>query len=224
LLALTGQDVTPRPRCHHSSNFSPIPAGTNVRARDPENVDAGASNFPLSYPIDDLVIFVGMAGIDGPGGTLGDTYSSATYPADLAAVLYARYNGNPFQPWVATVVFDKDDSFFVDATMETSDDIPSKQIDFYSVALHEFGHVLGIGSSSAFETLVANFTFTGTHAVAVYGAPVPLTSDGFLHVLKTVIVDGRRVVMDQSDAPGERSLITRLDLAMLEDLGYLIQN
>jgi hypothetical protein len=206
-----------------ASDFTPIPAGTNVRARDPENVDAGGNNFTVTYPIDDLVIFAGMAGIDGPGGTLGATYSSATYPADLAAVLYGRYNGNPFQPWVATVVFDKDDSLFVDTTMETSNDIPSNQVDFYSVALHEFGHVLGIGDSSAYTALVVNYTFTGAHAVAIYGAPVPLTSDRFLHVLKTVIVDGRRVVMDQGDAAGQRSLITRLDLAMLEDLGYLIR-
>jgi len=206
-----------------SSDFAPVPAGTYVRARDPENMDAGGSNFTVTYPIDDLVIFVGM-GVIGPG-ELGLTSTSITaqgMTADLAAVLSGRYNGNPFQPVAGTVAFNEDAAFFVDATMETSDDIPSDQYDFYSTALHEFGHALGIGNCPAYKALVVDATFTGAHAVAVYGAPVPLTTDG-AHVLRTVSVDGRRVVMDQSDTTGQRSLITRLDLAMLEDLGYLIR-
>jgi hypothetical protein len=207
------------------SDFTAIPAGTYIRARDPQNPDAGGSNFTVTYPIDDVVIFVGSTTIDGPGGTLGSAYSSNTaqgMTADLAATLSQRYNGNPFQPWVATVVFDKEESFFVDPSMETADDLPALQQDLYSTALHEFGHVLGTGQSAAYLALVSDATFTGAHAVALYGSPVPLTSDG-RHVLKTVIFDGRRLVMDESDAAGQRSLITRLDLAMLEDQGYTIR-
>ncbi len=204
------------------SDFTAIPPNTSIRARDPENPDAGGINFTVSYPIDDLVIFVGASTIDGPGGTLGTAFSSATYPAELAEQLMARYKGNPYQPWVATIRFDSEDTFFFDATMATSDDLAKDKVDFYSVALHEMGHVLGIGQGAAYTALVSNATFTGAHAVALYGAPVPLTSDG-AHVLKTVLVDGRRVVMDESDAMGQRSLITRLELAMLEDLGYQIR-
>jgi hypothetical protein len=207
------------------SDFSPVPAGTNIRARNPENPDAGGNNLTVSYPIDDLVIFVGSTIIDGPHGRLGSAYSSATFTgisADLANALQARYNGNPFQPWVATVVVDKEESFYFDATLETADDIPKDQSDFYSTVLHEIGHVLGIGQGAAYTALVSNATFTGAHATALYGAAVPLTADG-AHVQKTVIVDGRRVVMDESDAEGQRSLITRLDLAMLEDVGYQIR-
>jgi hypothetical protein len=209
-----------------ASDFAPVPAGTYISARDLENMDAGGSNFTVTYPIDDLVIFLGMASIyNASGDTLGEATSSKTtlgMTADLAAVLNGRYNGNPFQPWVATVAFDKDNALFVDATMDTSDDIPSDQNDFYSVAMHEFGHVLGMGSSLAYQALVVDATFTGAHAVAVYGAPVPLASDS-IHVLNTVIVDGRQVVMARYDVAGTRSLITRLDLAMLEDLGYIIR-
>jgi hypothetical protein len=39
----------------------------------------------------------------------------------------------------------------------------------------------------------------------------------------TVIVDGRRIVMDENDAAGQRSLIARLALAMIEDQGYQIR-
>ena len=208
-----------------ASDFTAIPAGTYVRARDPQNPDAGGSNFTVSYPIDDLVLFVGSSTIDGPGGTLAAAYSSNTaqgMSADLAATLGQRYNGNPFQPWVATIVVDKEESFFFDATMDTADDIPQTQEDFYSTALHEIGHTLGTGQSAAYLALVSNSTFTGAKAVEIYGGPIPLTSDG-RHVLKTVIVDGRRVVMDESDAAGQRSLITRLDLAMIEDQGYQIR-
>jgi hypothetical protein len=209
-----------------ASDFAAVPAGTYVRARDPGNVDAGGSNFTLTYPIDDLVIFVGMGPIDGAdGSTLAQASSSKTnqgMSADLATVLNKRYDGNPFQPWVATVTFDKDDTFFVDATLDTSDDIPSDQSDLYSTALHEFGHVLGIGDAVAYKALVIDATFTGAHAVATYGAPVPLASDG-IHVLNTVTVDGRHPAMVRYDIAGTRSLITRLDLAMIEDLGYLIR-
>ena len=206
------------------SDFTAIAAGTYIRARDPQNPDAGGNNFTVTYPIDDVVIFVGASALDGPGSALAAAYSSNTaqgMSADLAATLSQRYNGNPFQPWVATIAIDNEESFFFDSTLDTADDIPLLQYDFYSTVLHEIGHVLGTGQAAAYLALVSNATFTGAHAVAIYGAPIPLTSNGS-HVQKTVIVDGRRVVMDESDAPGQRSLITRLDLAMIEDLGYQI--
>ena len=206
------------------SDFTAIPAGTSIRTRDPENADGGM-NVSVTYPIDDLVVFIGSSKIDGKGGTLAGAYSSLTVggmPAELSASLNQRYKGNPFQPWVATVVFDIEEDAFADTTLDTANDIPSSATDLYSTALHELGHVLGTGQSAAYLALVSNATFTGAKSEALYGGPVPLTSDG-KHVLKTVIFDGRRLVMDQSDAAGDRSYITRLDLAMLEDQGYTIR-
>jgi len=179
-------------------------------------MDAGGSNFTVTYPIDDLVIFLGMASIyNASGDTLGEATSSKTtlgMTADLAAVLNGRYNGNPFQPWVATVAFDKDNALFVDATMDTSDDIPSDQNDFYSVAMHEFGHVLGMGSSLAYQALVV-----GRHlhwracrgCLRCPGSPRQRQHPRSEHRNRGRQAGGH----GRYDVAGTRSLITRLDLA-----------
>ncbi len=206
------------------SDFAALPAGTTVRARDPENTTDGGTNFSVTYPIDDVVVFVGSTTIDGRGGTLARAYSSYTSSgasADLAATLNQRYNGNPFQPWVATIVFDADEDAFVDGSLDSANDIPRTSSDLYSTALHELGHVLGTGQSAAYLAMVENTAFVGPKSLDLYGGPIPLASDG-KHVDNAVLFDGRRIVMDVSDMNGQRSYITRLDLVMLQDLGYTI--
>jgi hypothetical protein len=207
------------------SDFSPVPAETTLRARDPQNPSDGGIRLTVSYPVDDVVVFVGSRTIDGLHGALGTAYSSFTVAgasAELANALTGRYNGNPFQPWVATITFDTADDLFADATLDTSDDLPRERVDLYSVALHELGHVLGVAECAAYKALVSNGTFTGAKTTSLYGSAVPLASDNN-HISKAVRSNGRRVVMDESDAAGERSLITPLDLAVLEDLGYQLR-
>ena len=42
--------------------------------------------------------------------------------------------------------------------------------DMYSVALHELGHVLGFGTSTAFANLVGSGVFLGSASAAAFGA------------------------------------------------------
>ena len=143
--------------------------------------------------------------------------------AELAARFDTRFNGPKFQPWTGWVSFDVADPYFYDPTPDTADDIPADKIDFLTVAYHELGHILGVGGSDAWDSLLDGETFIGTHAVAAYGGPVPLASGSTSHFDDAIMSDGRRMTMDQSDPPGERFPPTTLDLAVLADLGYTIR-
>jgi hypothetical protein len=208
-----------------ASDFEDIPAGTPLRARPPEMPDAAGMVFSVDYTIDDLALIVGFAAIDGAGGALANSSLSFTVNGiepGLAQRLDARYYSNPFQPWIGRTTFDVDEAWFFDSTPETFDDIPIAQNDFLETAMHEMGHMLGIGSAAAFTDLVVNGTFQGARAMEVYGAAVPLAPDN-VHILRNTMSGGRLPVMEYGSAPGQRKAPTELDLAILEDLGYQIR-
>lgn len=204
-----------------ASGFENVPAGTFIRVRDPEKPTEPALNLTTDVEIDDLLLFVGSAelgtgqtGISSPTAGL-----SGITDATLASKLQKRFDGEPFQPWTAWVAFDRSTNFHFDPEPEANAPVPSGKVDFVSVALHEIGHSLGFGTADAFKGKISNGTFTGARAQAVYGGAVPLTPD-LGHVPNATMSDGRRLLMDQSDAPGVRYTPTTLDRAIFEDLGY----
>lgn len=207
-----------------ASDFAPVPPGIPLRSRPPEDMDAPGIEFTLDYPIDDLAILGGFSSLDGPGQRLalsGSSFTPELGNATLLAALDRRYHGNPFQPWIASIGFDDSEDWYFDPTPDTNSDIPSTQSDFMSTALHELGHVLGIGSSAAWDALISGNSFIGAHAMDLVGGPVPLTLD-HAHVEKGVMVDQQRALMDPSTPLGARKYPTRLELAILVDLGYKI--
>jgi hypothetical protein len=207
------------------SEFSDIPAGTALRARHPEHIDMEGMVFDLDYAIDDVVILMGSSLIDGAGSTLASSSSSFTNQvtdATLLETLRTRYEGNPFEPWMAQTTFDTEEVWAYDATPETDDDLPAADNDFVSTAIHEIGHVLGIGSAAAFEALVEDGNFVGPKAIEVHGGPVPLAPDES-HFARDISSRGKVPSMELGTAPGQRKRPTALDLAVLEDLGYSIR-
>jgi len=96
--------------------------------------------------------------------------------------------------------------------------------DFYSIAVHEIGHVMGfLDSAAAFHSKEARISgaiyFTGAHAEALYGGPVPLSSEKS-HWKDGTIYNGMQLSMDPTIAYGTRKIFTELDWAALEDIGY----
>lgn len=82
------------------------------------------------------------------------------------------------------------------------------------------GHVLGFGSSDAFERQVdTDGYFVGSAAVAAHGAPVPLNVRRD-HIRSDVVSDGRTTLMDAARPLGMRTPPTSLDRAFFVDLGY----
>jgi len=204
-------------------DFPPIPLGTDIRTRDPETPTAAAMSFPSTVAIDDVMIFVGCAAIDGPGGTLATSNHSAAIntvtDATLRELLRSRYEGMDFQPWTGWISFDCGEDWFFDPTPATVTDLPANRPDFLSTANHELGHVLGFGTAMAYFAHVSNTTFVGTKTVATYGGPVPLIASN-THFASGLSSGGREPLLDPSRPGGVRSTATPIDVAVLEDLGY----
>lgn len=208
-----------------SDDFPTIPAGTTVRTRDPESPQAAGMNLTIDTDIDDLLVFVGCSTIDGESGITAMSNHSAAInsvaDSTLRNALNQRYRGADFQPWTGWISFDCDEDFFFDASPETDDDIPGVMSDFFSVAMHELGHVMGVGTADAFEALRQGppMVFVGSEAVAAHGGNVPLTPNG-VHLDSSVVSDGHATLFDSSHPGGARTAPTSLDIALLLDLGY----
>ncbi len=205
-------------------DFDNVPAGTMLRCRHPERIDEPGITFDIEYEIEDLVVFVGFTELDGLRGNQASTSMSFTEEvADdgLLERLRERFYGADFEPWVAQVSFDSAEPWFYDITPSSEERVPEEEHDFLSTALHELGHVLGIGISEAFQMYVVDGFFEGPMAQEVYGGPVPLAPDG-VHVDPSVLSDGEEVLMDTGNRDGVRKWPTRLDLALLEDIGYTV--
>lgn len=201
--------------------FKNIPVGNQFRLPHPQTGEI--QDVTLSSEIDDLRIYVGAAPT--PFGDLTDALAAATTEGfDSEASIYnARLNGSKFQPFIGVLSFNSTLNWFFDPTPNTSDDIPNGSQDFFSVALHEMGHILGIGSAPIFRQLGNGGLFNGPNAKNVNGGnPLPLESE-LGHIKDGYLSDGQPVLMDPT-YPNNRIIPTRADLALLADIGYRIPN
>ena len=108
---------------------------------------------------------------------------------------------------------------------------PSFNNDLYSTALHEIGHILGVGISDSFKSFIETGSiFTGPRTTLINGgAPLELT-DGNAHVKETGATtslhpyansDGEQVSAFLSFRPIRvRRELTLLDTALLDDIGW----
>ncbi len=129
-----------------------------------------------------------------------------------------------FGPWGGSVSFDDTANWSFAGTAGMP---AANQFDFLTVATHELGHVLGIGTASSWFTYVdsSNNTFLGPHAEASYGGPVPLdasagddAADG--HWADGTLSHGQVTTMNPTIVPGVRRPFTSLDWAGLDDIGW----
>lgn len=214
-------------------DFPDTPAGTRTYGLiNPSTGQLIRGGFVNDSVIDDLVVFVGARDLG--FSSFGFNRSPILAQAAPAGTLEARITGNQFRPWMGSVAFDLDSgssptSWFFDPTPDTANDIPINQVDFISTAVHEIGHVLGFGTSRAFDRLTASINparssekgFVGINARTVNGGnPIPL--DGG-HIRDSYEFAGSgEAVMDVRIASGIRTLPNRLDIAILNDIGYTV--
>ncbi|MFN5514251.1 MAG: bluetail domain-containing putative surface protein [Cyanobacteriota bacterium] len=208
-------------------DFSSIPAGETINVPVYSVTTSGNSytitpnyqSAPLNAAIDDILIFVYSLSLPSGVNTLGSGGPFGSW--FIGSERDNRFNGNDFEPWVGSIYFNSTANFFFDSTPSTSDDIPFNESDFLSTALHEIGHVLGIGTAPAFSEQITNQKFNGAASRALNGGQsVPLSPD-LGHIKDGFTLAGvSDYLMDPIHPTGTRQAPRDLDLALLQDIGY----
>jgi hypothetical protein len=197
----------------------------------------------------EFVVYVGarsLIGADvaeaGPGGFVGGFPSksgsfTAAENAQIAATAAEFLNGTKrgqssgFSSWGGSATFDSgsDVSWHFNRTTSPA----GGTTDFYSVALHELGHVLGLGTSADWNKLVVGTGFTGANSLVQHpgNGNVPLASvDDKGHwqqgIETSSIYEGAGtqlpIMVPTLLLTQVRRQLTNLDAAALADIGWQI--
>jgi len=202
-------------------------SGPNSYLAGIELLNAGAADTgPISVAADTLRVYVGANALGGTTLGQGGTSYKAQGTSDFIDLVSTRGQGAPasenFTPTTGEIVFDSDTDWYLDNDVTTVEAFSG--FDFYSVVVHELGHVLGIGTSTAWNSDVSGSSFIGANAVAAYGGPVPLADAG--HVDKSILSSFMGSLQEPSLTPsiaaGQRKYLTDLDWALLADVGWQV--
>ncbi len=162
----------------------------------------------------------------------GDGPTISTFTGSVAGEQYTLSVGST----VSNLWFDSDTnndgSFDTDTLLEDNwhfdhtTGVASGKSDFYSVALHEVLHSIGVGTSESWNDLVVSGTdWTGAEVNALTGSGTGIISGGHFDfgLMSTRITDGmaQEVVMDPNITVGTRKYLTAIDVAALRDIGFV---
>jgi|LakMenEpi03Aug12_release.lakeMendotaPanAssembly.Ray.scaffolds.fasta_scaffold01235_26 hypothetical protein len=184
----------------------------------------------LNVAQNELVIYAGARSL--PAGTLAlaasGGYSASGTQSFLNTVIGRGQAGalasppTDYGPWGGSITFSSSNTWHFGAT---TDGLDSTETDFLSAATHELAHLLGFGTAASWNRYVSGSLFTGPNSVANYdqGGNIPLDS-GKAHWVDGTQDGGRETLMDPTTARGTRKTLTRLDLAGLQDIGWIVIN
>ncbi len=200
---------------------------TNPNTGAPENV------VDLNVAANEIIIYAGgrdlgatTKGVGGPGGftSSGTGAFIATVEGRGEAGALDDGNETDIGLWGGAISFSTNagTTWHFD---ESTDDLDPGETDFYSVAYHEVLHLLGFGTSAAWNNLVdgVNDVFLGTASIAEYdvaGASPPLEPGDDGHWANGTTDGGDEVGLDPSLTSGTRKELTLLDYAALKDIGW----
>lgn len=144
------------------------------------------SNIPipnLVVPANTIIVYAGgrslggPAGIGGPGG-----YSASGTTQSWFNLLDSRGQAGAlaspvtdFGPWGGSITFET--AFAWNFSLTTPEQENFAILSFVPIALHELGHLLGIGTAASWQAKIVGNLFTGPASVTAYGANVPLGLD-----------------------------------------------
>lgn len=206
--------------------------GANHFDAEPANPATGAPLTISDYSVaaDTLVVYVGArdlpAGVLGEGGPGGWSARGSQAFLETAGKRGQGETQGPaavdFAPWGGSVSFSGTAPWYFDPDPATREDFAGRH-DFYSVALHELGHVFGIGTADAWFNQVAGGAFTGANAKAANGGADVALADSSHWAAGTqspYAGASQEAAMTPSLAVGSRKHFTVLDEAGLKDLGW----
>jgi hypothetical protein len=156
----------------------------------------------VTYPENTIVVYVGGRDMDEPPAALGRAWR-------VVATSSGRLLGG-------SIAFDTGQPWFYDVAAP----VPADAYDFYSVAVHELGHILGVGPSPSWAQQISDGLFHGPAASAEYGGPVPVDPEQRHFASNVQDPVGGKASMSQGLSSGFRKAFTALDFAALSDLGW----
>jgi hypothetical protein len=169
----------------------------------------------------------GTLGIGGPGGF--SVFGFAGWPDIVAGrgqagALLPDAQKTDFGPWGGTVTFNTTTTWHFG--IDTSG-LDNGESDFLSVAVHELYHLIGFGTADSWDNLVDGTSFTGPAAIAEFdlagNPPVQFIEGGIGgHWADGTTDNGAETAMDPVILVGTRKLLTPLDVAGLDDIGWEI--
>lgn len=201
-----------------------------IFSRPDTGVSVTLNNFNVAA--NTLTLFVGgrnlggsTLGLGGPGG-----YSlSGTTQFMNNAVSRGQGNGTPasvegsgaydFALWGGMVSFNTASQWYFDNDTRTDEAFSGS--DFFSVALHEIGHVLGFGIADSWDNQIVAGAFAGPTSASLFGGNVPLSGDR-AHWAEGTQINGWETAFDPTLTNGTRKRLTLLDLAALQDIGWQV--
>jgi hypothetical protein len=177
----------------------------------------------LSVAANQLIFYVGGREL---GSTLGmggaGAFSASGSSAFLNTVKTRGETGvnndTDFASWGGAITFDSTTNWHFG---ETTAGLGNDESDFYSVALHEITHALGFGGADSWDAQIVSGKFAGPASVAEYDGSgnVPLNG-GRDHWAEGTTDGGDEAAMDPTVTVGTRKVMTALDFAGLNDIGW----
>ncbi|MCX7421441.1 MAG: FG-GAP-like repeat-containing protein [Planctomycetia bacterium] len=158
--------------------------------------------------------FGGFGGYEGGGSSSflsildgrGQAGALATTPTD-------------FGPWGGAITFDTVGTTWHFGT--TTSGLDNSKVDFLTVAQHELAHLFGFGTAPSWQNQISGSNFTGPVSKAANeNVNVPLGDAG--HWALSVTSGGELATMRATLTQGQRHLMTAIDFAGLDDLGWTV--
>lgn len=194
---------------------------------DPANSTGTLFEDFLTVPADTIIVFAGGANLS--GATLAQAgFGSAEFIGTPAFGTTVGTRGeigpaaDEFSTWGGFLSVDTSGPIW-DYSLDNST-LGVGETHFYSLMLHELGHVVGLGTAPSWMNRISASTFTGTEASALYGSAVP-TFEGD-HYANSVTSDifgssnSQTAALVANLPPNETRFFTEIDVAALDDIGW----
>ena len=226
-------------------SFSAITPGSGntwtAQPFDPNNPGSLLDIVDLAISANTIVVYAGATnlggatlGIGGPGGYQVGSTNAPAQAQDWFNLVASRGQAGAlaatptdFGPWGGAITFSTTADWYFDSDPTTTGDLPTGKSDFYSVAVHELGHLLGLGTAGSWDAQVSGNVFTGAASTAAKGGTVNVSPDlghwaeGTMStVVGTAVV--QEAEMDPTLTTGTRKFFTVLDYAGLQDVGWQV--
>ena len=194
----------------------------------------------LVVPEDVIIVYVGgrglggsTAGVAGPGGFTSASGGQLWFDRVLGrgqpgAESLTPSENTDYAPWGGSISFDNSSR-----TWNFSQTGNQPGTEFMKIALHEMGHVLGIGTADTWDNQLSGGTFTGPAVINSFGSAPGADGGHFQGSLNSELFGSFGVTHGSSrpvlmlpgsiDTGTNFDVATDLDLAALVDIGWEIR-